>query len=102
MGAVCAMLSPDVFYHNIPMAPLTGKTAVEDYFAKLEFDQADWEIIAIAANGNTVLTERVDRFTMDGRALALPVMGVFEIKDGLIEEWRDYFDLASWRAQLEG
>jgi limonene-1,2-epoxide hydrolase len=26
-------------------------------------------------------------------------MGIFEIEDGLIRRWRDYFDLASYRSQ---
>jgi limonene-1,2-epoxide hydrolase len=53
----------------------------------------------IAASGNTVLTERVDRFTIEGRAITLPVMGTFEIENGLICAWRDYFDLAGYQAQ---
>jgi limonene-1,2-epoxide hydrolase len=31
----------------------------------------------------------------DGGELALPVMGVFEVRDGRIAAWRDYFDLAT-------
>jgi limonene-1,2-epoxide hydrolase len=63
------------------------------------FDSIDWEMPNIAASGNTVLTERVDRFTIEGRAITLPVMGTFEIENGLIRAWRDYFDLAGYQAQ---
>ena len=31
----------------------------------------------------------------DGRNVALPVMGAFEVADGTITAWRDYFDPAS-------
>jgi limonene-1,2-epoxide hydrolase len=31
----------------------------------------------------------------DGGEVALPVMGVFEVHDGRIAAWRDYFDMAA-------
>ncbi|MFP5469010.1 MAG: limonene-1,2-epoxide hydrolase family protein [Alphaproteobacteria bacterium] len=37
---------------------------------------------------------------MGGQWLELPVMGVFEIKDGKITKWRDYFDLGQFQSQL--
>ena len=30
-----------------------------------------------------------------GGRIELPVMGVFEVRDGRIAVWRDYFDLAT-------
>ncbi|MET0473326.1 MAG: limonene-1,2-epoxide hydrolase family protein, partial [Mycobacterium sp.] len=36
----------------------------------------------------------------DGRRIDLPVMGVFEVRDGRIAAWRDYFDLATVTAGL--
>ena len=46
------------------------------------------------------LTERTDRFLMGGRWLEIPVMGVFVFDaDGLIAQWRDYFDVAAFQAQ---
>ena len=50
-----------------------------------------------AVRGNLVFTERVDRFTMGGRKIDLPVAGVFEIRNGKIAAWRDYFDMATWQ-----
>ena len=50
--------------------------------------------------GSTVLTERVDRFLMNGQPIALPVMGTFEVRGGKIAAWRDYFDLADYQRQL--
>jgi limonene-1,2-epoxide hydrolase len=32
----------------------------------------------------------------------LPVAGVFEVRDGKIAAWRDYFDLATFTKQLGG
>ena len=35
------------------------------------------------------------RFEVGGKKIELPVMGVFEITDGKIAAWRDYFDMAA-------
>ena len=43
--------------------------------------------------GDTVLTERTDTFTVNGVAAPIAVMGAFELRDGLIVAWRDYFDM---------
>ncbi len=51
-------------------------------------------MLAIAETGNKVLTERIDRIIDRNGAevMTVPVMGVFEIEDGKIAVWRDYFD----------
>ena len=54
------------------------------------------------ATGNTVLTERVDVFVLPNATIELPVMGTFEVKDGKIAAWRDYFDLNQYMSQLQG
>lgn len=98
---VAALLHPEIDYHNIPMAPMHGRAAVEPYLRKLErCDGIVWELLAVATRGTRVLTERVDRFVIRGTPVSLPVMGIFEIEDGMIRRWRDYFDLASYREQL--
>ena len=48
------------------------------------------------------MTERIDRFEAQGNAVALPVMGVCELRDGRIASWRDYFDLAMFQRQASG
>lgn len=98
--AAADFLHDDIIYHNMPLDPIHGKTAVEAYLRGAgPFETCQWELLNIAADGPVVLTERVDRFTVRGTPIALEVMGVFEIADGRIRRWRDYFDLASYRAQ---
>lgn len=101
MDAAMALLHPQIAYHNIPMAPLSGKAEVEAYLrrAAARMDACSWEVLAVAADGLRVLTERVDRMVVRGQPIVLPIMGIFEIEDGMIRRWRDYFDLASYRAQ---
>ena len=48
------------------------------------------------ANGGVVMNERTDHLEMGGKTIALPVVGVFEIVDGKIKAWRDYFDMAQF------
>lgn len=101
LEAAWALLDPNVVYHNIPMAPVTGPGAVAAVFAQIPMKAMDWETHAIAETGNTVLTERTDRFTLlDGRTVSLRVMGAFEVADGRITQWRDYFDLNQWLSQM--
>lgn len=42
--------------------------------------------------------ERLDRFLIDGKWSQFPVMGIFELQDGRITHWRDYFDSAQVEA----
>ncbi|WP_441947063.1 limonene-1,2-epoxide hydrolase family protein [Nocardia sp. 2TAF39] len=39
--------------------------------------------------------ERTDTLRGAGRVTPLPVMGFFEVTDGAISTWRDYFDMAA-------
>ena len=99
--AVVDALHDDVVYHNIPMEPANGKAAAAAFITGMQPEGVDWQMIAIAANGNTVLTERLDCFDMPGgKRLEIPVMGTFEIEDGKIKGWRDYFDLATFTSQM--
>jgi limonene-1,2-epoxide hydrolase len=49
----------------------------------------------IAANGHVVLTERTDVLAKGRYEIAPWVCGTFEVHEGKITLWRDYFDLAS-------
>jgi limonene-1,2-epoxide hydrolase len=90
----------DAVYHNMPIQPIQGKDAIKGMIEQFmaPFDGCDWEVLNIAAAGDVVLTERVDKF-LGAKQIELPVMGTFEIKDGKIAAWRDYFDLAAWTRQ---
>jgi len=99
-----AYFSDDAVYHNIPMAPVEGKAAIREVFGMFlpPSERIEFEMRNIAAAGDVVFTERVDRFVLAGRNVELPVAGVFELKNGLITAWRDYFDFATWQRQTGG
>lgn len=93
----------DAVYHNMPIAPVTGheaiRTTLQGYLAPAS--EAEFELVKLAVSGDSVLTERIDRFTVNGKPIVLPVMGTFEIDaDGRIRAWRDYFDMAQFTRQM--
>ncbi len=100
--AITNALTDNIHYHNIPMQPIIGKPAVTKYLRSAwTFDDCEWRMVNLACDGNTVLTERVDDFRFAGKRVSLPVMGVFVVEGTQISVWRDYFDLADYRAQLD-
>ena len=89
------LLADDVVYHNVGMEPAVGKEAavamIQGFLDMAE--SLSFEIHRLAADGNVVLTERTDTFVINGVTAPIAVMGTFELRDGLIVAWRDYFDM---------
>ncbi len=93
-----AYFTNDPTYHNMPGPPAIGTVAVRatiDRFLK-NWQNTEWEVLNIAANGNVVFAERIDRTDTGGKHVDLPCVGVFEMEDGKIRTWRDYFDMATY------
>ena len=95
------MVSTDFEYDNVPMGKAFGPQGLRDTLTGF-FSMCtgiEWEIIRQTSTGSvqhgTVLNEREDRFEIHGRWVTLPVAGIFEIRDGRITLWRDYFDKAT-------
>ena len=100
---IMACFTPDCVYHNMPMAPVKGIDAIRNVLKGFlgMATEVKWTTRQIAQSGNVVLTERTDGFLIGGRWIELPVMGAFEVEDGKIRAWRDYFDLSTWTKQLQ-
>jgi limonene-1,2-epoxide hydrolase len=102
--ALREFFTDDVVYHNIPMEPAVGIDAtiafIDGFFAMCESMLI--ETTHLAVRDNVVLTERVDTFTIGEIVAPLAVMGTFEIRDGKISAWRDYFDMAQITKMLSG
>jgi limonene-1,2-epoxide hydrolase len=94
----------DAVYHNIPVAPVSGKEAIRQTIAGFTagVESVEFRVLNMVADGNVVLTERVDAFVTPTVTIELPVMGTFEVVDGKIAAWRDYFDLNQFMSQLPG
>jgi limonene-1,2-epoxide hydrolase len=104
IGALLAYFTDDAVYHNMPMAPVTGRDGIREILNLFvpPSESIAFEIRHVAVRGELVFTERVDRFTIGGRTVELPVAGVFEVRDGRIAAWRDYFDLGTWQRASGG
>ena len=103
---LAAFFTDDAIYHNIPLAPVIGRKAIESNIVSFirpgapGIEAIQFRVINIAANGPVVMTERVDVFKLPGRSFELPVMGIFEISNGKISAWRDYFDTAQFTSRM--
>jgi limonene-1,2-epoxide hydrolase len=103
LDTLVAFFTDDAVYHNIPMDPVSGVDAIRATIAGFTtgVESVVFETKHIAAAGDVVLTERVDVFTWPGgHRVALPVSGTFEVRDGKIAAWRDYFDMNQFMSQL--
>jgi limonene-1,2-epoxide hydrolase len=102
IDAILEFFTDDAVYHNIPVAPVQGKDAIRATFDMFMtgVEKVEFRVRNIAASGNVVLTERVDVFVLPAKNIELPVMGTFEVRDGKIVAWRDYFDLNQYMQQI--
>ena len=91
------MVSAEVVYQNVPLPPARGAREFEKQMRVFEklVDRFEAQIHHIAADGPFVLTERTDVLERGGLKLAFWVCGTFEVRDGRIVLWRDYFDWAA-------
>jgi len=92
----------DGVYHNMPMAPVAGRANIERMIAGFtaSWTETQWEILSLVGEGDVVVAERVDRTKAGEKGVDLPCTGVFEMEDGKIKVWRDYFDLATYTRAL--
>ncbi|MEY9929719.1 limonene-1,2-epoxide hydrolase [Catenulispora sp. GP43] len=103
---LAAFFTEDATYHNIPLAPITGRQAIADSIASFirpgppGIEQIEFNVVNIAADGPIVMTERVDVFRLSDKSFELPVMGTFEVVDGKIAAWRDYFDMNQFTSRM--
>ena len=98
-----AFFSEDAVYHNGPIDPVTGRDAIEGTLASFMAmgGRVDVDLAHALADESIVMTERIDHFIRPEGTVSLPVMGIFEVSEGRIIAWRDYFDLnqfaSAWR-----
>ena len=57
--------------------------------------------VSSAGSGELVLHERVDFWTLRGSRMELPCCAAWLVRDGLVAEWRDYYDIGAFLRQLE-
>ena len=105
LDAVVALVSDDIEYDNVPIGKVHGPEGVRSVLSggvTQAASEVEWVVHRQVASGDTVMNERTDRFLVDGRWIEIPIAAVFEVTDGRISLWRDYFDLESYRRQRSG
>jgi limonene-1,2-epoxide hydrolase len=100
----------DLFAENgvlrsMMLEPVTGRAAIYDRIAALGKGAPDGVTLDVAHMGvidGLVFLERTDRFVYNGHPGAVPVVGVLDIRDGKVREWREYYDRTSLERALRG
>ena len=100
--AALPLLAEDVEYQNMMLPPVHGREAVRETLEGLLAlcSDSEWVVHREVADGDVVMNERTDRFRIGETWTDLPVMGMFELRDGRIALWRDYFDLQTIMAAM--
>lgn len=100
------LFTEDCIYLNMPAQHLRC-VGPQQVFKLLDGFVSPWQLdlklLHIQGDNQTVLTERLERFehkTKKDVIVELEVMGVFELRDGKISHWRDYFDSAQAKSLL--
>ena len=101
IDAAGAVLDEHLVYQNVGFPTIRGRARAMKLFRGME-GRVRFEVKThrIAVNGSTVLTERTDVLVFGRVRLQFWVCGVFEVKDGRITLWRDYFDMFDFTKAL--
>ncbi len=95
IDAAADVLAADVAYTNVSTPTIHGRERVRRLVrATLGSERAGFEVYlhAISARDGTVMTERTDALTFGPVRIQFWVCGRFDVEDGEIVLWRDYFD----------
>jgi len=99
---LASYFTEDGTYNNMPSSAVSGRENVQNFIAGFSrpWESTDWEILNLLAAGDIVMVERVDKTVVAGSPVNLPAFGIFEMENGKIKVWRDYFDLATYSNAL--
>jgi len=87
--------TPDGIWHNMPSEPIQGREVLRERLkiTRQRIKEIRIEILHQISSGNVVMNERIDYIVRESGKVAVPVMGIFELENGKIKAWREYFDL---------
>jgi limonene-1,2-epoxide hydrolase len=97
LDTALTFIADDCEYTNIPMGTVRGPAGVKEVLEPFSapIHENEFIILRQATVGQVVFMERLDRHRLDHGWRELPVNSVFEVEDGRITVWRDYFDLGT-------
>jgi limonene-1,2-epoxide hydrolase len=106
IDAMTALMADDfVWQLHVPLSPVVvGRDAARaelEKHSELSTGMIEGsEIRTIVSNSDTVVVERVDVNAMGGVTVTFNVTAIFEVRDGKITHWREYWDTAHVARQL--
>ncbi len=88
----------DGVYYNMPTEPIQGHEKLQQFIAGFiaNWTKTTWDTLNIVGAGDIVIAERLDRTEVGDIKVDLPCCGVFEMENGKIKVWRDYFDMGTF------
>jgi limonene-1,2-epoxide hydrolase len=94
---VVSLFAEDGSLQIVPLPAYSGRVAIKRHLDQIAsgIERLDFNIKHLHAFGPVVLFERDDEFVYRGRSASVPVVGVLEIRDGLVTAWREYLDLTT-------
>ena len=94
LDTAAAQLDDNLVYENVGYPTIRGRARTVNLFRGLQGRMGfEVKIHRIAVNGSSVLTERTDALVFGPVRIQLWACGIFEVSNGRITLWRDYFDL---------
>ena len=106
--AVAKAVTEDFRFINMPFPhrPLIGRAAIKEVVARgnlgfpARLEDCNHEIFGSFEIGPRVMNERVDRFKFSGTWLELPVAALWEVAEGQVKLWKDYYDLGQFARMM--
>ncbi|MCV7251278.1 nuclear transport factor 2 family protein [Mycolicibacterium fluoranthenivorans] len=94
LDAAAELLDENLVYQNVGFPTIHGRRRAIKLFRAMERPSLGFDVLIhrSAADGASVLNERTDVLIFGPVRLQFWVCGVFEVHDGRITLWRDYFD----------
>jgi limonene-1,2-epoxide hydrolase len=92
------LFTEDGVLRSMMIEPVIGRPAIYERISALGKGAPGGVILDVAHMGvidGLVFIERTDRFVYNGHAGSTPVVGVLDIRNGKVKEWREYYDRAS-------
>jgi limonene-1,2-epoxide hydrolase len=89
-----AFFADDAVWQPGPMKAVVGKNALREGLVELLPTGVRPQVHHTVSDGTMVMHERTDHFTLRSKEMAAPVAAAFEIDNGKIKAWREYFDMS--------
>ena len=100
-GAV-NMFTEDGAFHSMMREPYKGREVLREFMGKLfgGMSELTLDVRSEGVSGNTVILERFDTWVFNGKYGEIAVVGVYDVENGKIKEWREYYDYGVLMEQM--